>query len=69
LRLWQEVFAGIGQTARQSFGFEWLNQAVVRTTIQVAEDLRNLQTGVLNWNVLAIALTLLVVVVILALGA
>ncbi|MEJ5314787.1 MAG: NADH-quinone oxidoreductase subunit L [Anaerolinea sp.] len=69
LRLWQEVFAGIGQTARQSFGFEWLNQAVVRTTIQVAEDLRNLHTGVLNWNVLAIALTLLVVVVILALGA
>ena len=69
LQLFTEALQGIARTAEQSFGFEAINGAVLRLTTQAAEDLRELQTGLLNWNILAIVTALAVVVALLALGA
>jgi NADH-quinone oxidoreductase subunit L len=69
LRLFSEALSGVGKVAQMSFGFEAINHWVVETTSQASEDLRGLQTGVLNWNVLAIVAGLVLVMVILALGA
>lgn len=52
-----------------SFGFEPINQAVVRSISKVAERLRATQTGELNWNILGIISGLLVVLLVLWLGA
>jgi NADH-quinone oxidoreductase subunit L len=59
---------GVGRMASNSFGFEAINGAVVRITQGSAESLRATQTGVLNWNVLAILAALVVLLGILALG-
>jgi NADH-quinone oxidoreductase subunit L len=69
LRLFQEMLAPIGWAAERSFGFERINRWVVETTSSAAEDLRGMQTGLLNWNVLAILIGLVLVLAILALGA
>jgi hypothetical protein len=52
-----------------SFGFESLNRFLVKGTYQVAEWLSLTQTGELNWNILGIIGTLLVVLIILWRGA
>ncbi len=52
-----------------SFGFEWVNQLVVRGTYQLAAQLSTLQTGELNWNIFGIIGALLAVLIILWLGA
>jgi NADH-quinone oxidoreductase subunit L len=52
-----------------SFGFDSLNQFVVRGVSKFAEQLRVTQTGELNWNILGIISGLLVVLVILWMGA
>jgi len=59
---------GVGKMASQSFGFEALNRGVVRLTVASAESLRTTHNGVLNWNVMAILVGLVVVLAILALG-
>jgi NADH-quinone oxidoreductase subunit L len=69
LRLFSEALSGIGWVAENNFGFEAINRAVVQVTSQAAEDLRGSQTGLLNWNVLAIVIGLGVVIALLALGA
>lgn len=69
LQLFTEVLQGIARAAEQSFGFEAINNAFLALTAQAAEDLRELQTGLLNWNILAIVTALAVVVALLALGA
>jgi len=69
LTLISEPFQDLGRAARASFGFEALNRLVVRTVQNAAEDLRDLQTGQLNWNVMGIVAALLVVLLIAALGA
>jgi NADH-quinone oxidoreductase subunit L len=69
LALISEPLQDVGRLARRSFGFEALNRLVVRTVQAAAEDLRGLQTGLLNWNVMAIVATLVVVLLIVALGA
>ncbi len=58
----------LGTAASNSFGFEAINRGIVSATSGVAESLRVTQTGVLNWNVLAILVGLVVVMTILALG-
>jgi NADH-quinone oxidoreductase subunit L len=58
----------IGTAASSSFGFEAINRGIVKATSGIAESLRVTQTGVLNWNVLAILVGLVVVMAILALG-
>jgi NADH-quinone oxidoreductase subunit L len=54
--------------ATDSFGFEWINRAIVRGTQGFAEALRVTQTGLLNWNVAGIVGGLVVVLIILAWG-
>jgi NADH-quinone oxidoreductase subunit L len=51
-----------------SFGFDSLNQWIVRNVNKWGEDLRATQTGQLNWNILGIFSGLLVVLFILWLG-
>jgi NADH-quinone oxidoreductase subunit L len=51
-----------------SFGFDSLNQWIVRNVNKWAEDLRATQTGQLNWNILGIFGGLLTVLFILWLG-
>lgn len=55
--------------AQNSFGFEWMNRQVVAGVQNAAGALRVLQTGQLNWNILAIIGGLAVILLILALGA
>jgi NADH-quinone oxidoreductase subunit L len=52
-----------------SFGFESLNQMILRATSKFAERLRVTQTGELNWNIFGILGGLLVVLIGLWLGA
>ena len=54
--------------ADTSFGFDSLNQWILRTVNGWGEDLRATQTGQLNWNILGIFSGLLVVLFILWLG-
>ncbi|MBI5929221.1 MAG: NADH-quinone oxidoreductase subunit L [Chloroflexi bacterium] len=51
------------QYARQDFGFEALNQAVIHSTRSIAEKLRSTQTGQLDWNIFAIVVGLLAILV------
>ncbi len=69
LRLFSEALSGILWVAAHSFGFEAINRGVVSVTNDAAEDLRGSQTGLLNWNVLAIIIALVLVLLLLALGA
>jgi NADH-quinone oxidoreductase subunit L len=69
LRLLSEPLAGLAELARNSFGFEALNGLVVRSVMSWAEDLRGLQTGMLNWNVVGIVAGLVMVLLIVALSA
>lgn len=63
------AFSGFNKAAMNSFGFEDINQFVVRLTTSFAEWLRNGQTGRLNWNILGIIGGLAVVLIILVVGA
>jgi len=60
--------AGVATMATNNFGFEAINRGVVNVTQGAAESLRSTQPGVLNWNVMAILVGLVVVLAILALG-
>jgi NADH-quinone oxidoreductase subunit L len=55
--------------AENSFGFEAINQAVVKVTQSTADALRTTQTGVLGWNVFGILASIIILFVILVLGA
>lgn len=55
--------------SEHSFGFEAINDAVVRITGSLAEGLRKTQTGLLNWNVLGILAAVIILFAIITLGA
>ncbi|RPJ73135.1 MAG: hypothetical protein EHM24_08455 [Acidobacteria bacterium] len=59
---------GVATMATNNFGFEAINRGVVNLTQGAAESLRSTQPGILNWNVMAILVGLVVVLAILALG-
>ena len=59
---------GFSWAASGSFGFEAINRAIVSTTQSAAELLRGTQTGLLNWNVLAMIAALALVLGLLVLG-
>ena len=63
-----KTLQGFGRMATNSFGFEAINRGVVRATRGTAEALRVTQTGLLSWNVVGIALGLIVVLIVLAWG-
>jgi NADH-quinone oxidoreductase subunit L len=69
LRLFSEALHDIGWLAENSFGFEAINRGVVRFVQGWAENMRGIQTGMLNWNVLGIVAGLAVVLLIVALSA
>jgi NADH-quinone oxidoreductase subunit L len=64
-----EIFQDVARAAQESFGFEAINRVIVRAVQTTAEDLRGLQTGLLNWNVLAILTALIIVLLLVSLGA
>jgi NADH-quinone oxidoreductase subunit L len=68
LRWLTNALRGVSWAAASSFGFEAINRAVVGLTQNGAEDLRETQTGLLNWNVFGILAALVIVLGILALG-
>lgn len=55
--------------AENSFGFEAINNAIVKVTQSTAEALRVTQTGILNWNVFGILASVIILLAILVLGA
>ncbi len=69
LAFFSEALADVGRVAGQSFGFEAINQGIVQTVQNWAEDMRGLQTGMLNWNIVAIIVGLIAALLIVALGA
>jgi NADH-quinone oxidoreductase subunit L len=62
------ALGGVGTMASNSFGFEAINRGIIRVTVASAESLRATHNGVLNWNVMAILIGLVVVLAILVLG-
>ncbi len=58
----------VSWAASSSFGFEAINRGIVSATQSAAEWLRETQTGLLNWNMLAIVAALAVVLGLLILG-
>jgi NADH-quinone oxidoreductase subunit L len=72
---WRDKLSGLSsrmgwlsRIATDSFGFEWINRAVVRVTQAAAGGLRVTQTGALNWNIVGIVGGLIVVLAVLATG-
>lgn len=63
-----KALAGLTNAAMNSFGFEEVNRTVVGGIQIAAERLRTTQTGLLNWNVAALLVAMVVVLAILALG-
>jgi NADH-quinone oxidoreductase subunit L len=59
---------GVARIAENGFGFESLNQSIVRLTQSTAGVLQRTQTGQLHWNVLGIVAALAVVLAALLLG-
>ena len=64
-----QALRGLNWAAVSSFGFEAVNRAVVSAVGWIAEKLRGLQTGQMNWNIFGLAAALVVVLVILLAGA
>ena len=65
LQIWLNPVASM---AADGFGFEWLNQQIVKGVRQASTYLSVFQTGQLNWNVAGIAGGLVIVLVLLAWG-
>lgn len=63
-----KVLKPLGTAAEKSFGFEWINQQIIRGTQVIAEGLRRTQTGQLNWNMVGIVGGLVLVLALLAWG-
>jgi NADH-quinone oxidoreductase subunit L len=63
-----QALQGVAKAATENFGFESINQGVVKGTQNLAESLRVTQPGLLNWNVFAILVGLVIVFAVLALG-
>lgn len=61
-------FRSLRWASEKSFGFEYLNNAFVEVINNIAEALRGTQTGILNWNVLAIGASLIILFVMLVVG-
>jgi NADH-quinone oxidoreductase subunit L len=69
------VFAKMGaglrparRAAEAGFGFEAINRGVVKAAQGAGEGLRATQTGVLNWNIAAIVMAVIAILVAAALG-
>ena len=68
LTVLEKALKPLGVWAEKSFGFEWINQQIIRNTQLIAEGLRRTQTGQLNWNVVGIVGGLVIVLFVLIWG-
>ena len=64
-----KALQGLGRAAADGFGFEQINKAIVNGAQSSGEALRVTQTGQLNWNVAAIVIGLVAVLIFLIAGA
>lgn len=62
------VLEPVRSAAERDFGFEWVNARAVRLVQNLAENLRQTQTGYLSWNVAGIVAGLVIVLLILLLA-
>jgi NADH-quinone oxidoreductase subunit L len=62
----KKLFGWLEAAAKQSFGFEWVNQQIVRLVKGSSGLVAITQTGVLNWNVVGIVGGLIVILIFLA---
>ncbi len=74
--IWRGKLTGLSRSlnfvavwAENSFGFEYINSAIIKITNSSAELMRNLQTGYLNWNIFAVISGLVFLLALLILGA
>jgi hypothetical protein len=58
-------FGWLSSAAENDFGFEWVNNEIVKLTQSSAEFVRRTQTGQLNWNLVGIVGGLVLVLTIL----
>ena len=56
------------RAAEAGFGFEVINRGVIKAVQGTGEGLRATQTGILNWNIAAIVMAVVAVLVAVALG-
>jgi NADH-quinone oxidoreductase subunit L len=68
LRLISEPLQDVAHLAENSFGFEVINRGIVKVVQSAAENLRSLQTGMINWNIVGIVAALVAVMLLVALG-
>jgi len=59
----------IRRLANGNFGFDFINEIIVKGINSSAEFLRKSQTGQLNWNIFGILSGLIIVIAILLIGA
>jgi NADH-quinone oxidoreductase subunit L len=59
----------ISTAAKNSFGFEYINEKIVSGIQGGAESLRIFQTGQLNWNIFGILSGLIVIIIVVMVGA
>lgn len=69
LVIFSEIFHDLGVAAQHSFGFEAINREIVKSVQSASEEIRVFQTGLLNWNVLAIIAALIAVLLLVYMGA
>ncbi len=62
------AFNWLAKMATDSFGFEAINRGIVKGTQSIAEGLRGTQTGLLNWNIAGLLISLIAVILILVMG-
>lgn len=63
-----KAFGWLGKAATNSFGFEAINSGIVNFTLETAEEMRGMQTGLLNWNIAGLLIGLIAVIIILVVG-
>jgi len=55
-----QIFRPVTGFVERGVGFEWMNQQVINVTVNSAAALCKTQTGHLNWNVVGIIVTLII---------
>lgn len=62
----QNALLPIAKISKNDFWFEWINRQIMVITTRVASALRKTQTGQLNWNIMGIVGTLVLMLILIA---
>ena len=68
LRIVGKALGWLGKAAEESFGFEIINNGVVKGTFGASDGISVTQTGLLNWSVMGIIAALVILFAVMALG-